>query len=119
MAVFCLRELASDDEAAEHALVQASREDECGVRRAALASLAALERPGPGVVERLLEALVRDSDAGARRLAAISLGEIARHGNARPMFDDARRALTAAAETSDDRDLRRAAERALKRGWSA
>ena len=63
---------------------------------------------------RLLEALDADSDAATRRLAAIALGEL---GAARPeaVPPETRSRLQAAGEASEDADLRRAAERALRR----
>ncbi len=114
MAAFCLRELAPDRPEAARVLLAATRDEDAGLRRAALTALAALEGPPPEVVERLVEALDGDPDAAARRVAAAALGEA---GAQRPelVSPGARARLRAAAEPSQDPELQRAARQALAR----
>jgi HEAT repeat protein len=75
MATFCLRELAPDQPAAAQALLEASRDDDAHVRRAALTAMAGLFDPPAPVVARLDEAL-DDADASTAGLAALALGEL-------------------------------------------
>jgi HEAT repeat protein len=112
MAVFCLRELAPQEPAVAAALLDISCAKDLELRRAALASMAALRDPGAGVLARLEEALEHDPDPAARRLAAIALGELA-DDSAEPTAST-RAALERACD-SPDPHLRRAAERALAR----
>ena len=77
MATFCLRELAPDQPAAAQALLEASRDDDTHVRRAALTAMAGLLDPPAPVVARLDEAL-DDADAGTAGIAALALGELGR-----------------------------------------
>jgi HEAT repeat protein len=115
MAAFALRELAPDRVEAAAALLEAARDGDLHVRRAALTAMASLASPPPAVGAQLLETLSHDPDAAARRLAALALGEL---GAADPscVQPDARERLEAAAAApTADADLRRAAERALAR----
>jgi hypothetical protein len=112
MAAFALRELAPDREETARALLEASRDGDPALRRAALASLAALWEPGAAVLARLCEALDGDPDAAARALAAAALGEL---GAAHPRHAArAREALDAAARDGAP-PAREAAARALRR----
>ncbi len=81
MATFALRELAPDRLEAAEALLEATRDIDLQVRRAAFTAMASLTAPPPGIATRLLEAVREDDDAASRRLAALSLGEI---GSANP-----------------------------------
>jgi HEAT repeat protein len=75
MAVLALRELAPDAAAAAHALVDASRDADAPVRRAALTAMAGLVDPPPAVRARLAEA-VHEPDPIAARLAALALEKL-------------------------------------------
>lgn len=110
-ALFCLRELAPDDPAAADVFVEASRDPDPGVRRAALTSMAALLSPEPGVSKRLLAILEDESDPATQRLAAIALGELA----ARAPNPATREALERVEATASDPHLARAATHALAR----
>jgi HEAT repeat protein len=112
MAAFALRELAPDREETARALLEASRDDDPALRRAALASLAALWGPPPAVVARLCEALERDSDPPARALAATALGEL---GAAHPQVGARVRAALDSAAREGAPPAREAASRALRR----
>jgi HEAT repeat protein len=114
MAAFCLRELAPDRPESARVLLAAARDDDLHVRRAALSALGALLDPAPEVTARLAEALGSDADPAARRIAATALGEL---GAALPagLPRAAHDALEAARAGGRDPDLRRAAERALRR----
>lgn len=114
MATFALRELAPDRAEAAQALLDASRDTDLQVRRAALTAMAALTDPPPAVVTRLLEALGADEDAASRRLAVLALGEI---GRAEPgaISPEAMQQLEKCEQGDADPDLRRAAQRALAR----
>ncbi len=113
MACHTLRELAPDLPETAAALLQASRDADPGVRRAALAALPSLQDPPPPVVERLLAVLGGDADPASRRIATAGL---AAHAAAapKPLREAARRALAAAADSGDE-GLRRGAARALAR----
>jgi HEAT repeat protein len=78
MALFCLRELAPDEPATVDALLEASRDADRQVRRAALASMAALQAPPQEIAERLTQVLEDDPDPAARRLAAAALAVVRR-----------------------------------------
>ena len=114
MATFALRSLAPDRPEAARVLLEATRDADLQVRRAALTALAALEAPPREVPARLVGALRDDPDAASRRLAALALGEL---GAADPaaLPPEAREALRAASAAGDDPDLRRAAERSLRK----
>jgi HEAT repeat protein len=75
MATYCLRELAPDQPAAAQALLEASRDRDTHVRRAALTAMAGLLDPPAAVISRLVEAL-DDADGVAAGLAALALGEL-------------------------------------------
>ena len=113
MATFALRELAPDRPESAAALLEASRDPDLHVRRAALTAMASLLGPPPAVLERLTAALEGEADAASRRLAALALGELAAGQGVAAEFVDA--ALHAAANGSPDPDLRRAIDRALAR----
>ena len=110
MATFCLRELAPDRPAAAQALLEASRDDDAHVRRAALTAMAGLLDPPAPVVARLDEAL-DDADASTAGLAALALGELGAKG-ALPRL----RALAASARTPA---LQQAAQVVLTHGGPA
>jgi HEAT repeat protein len=114
MAAYALRALAPDRPEAARVLVDATRDPDLAVRRAAFTALAALEAPPRGVGQRLLEALGAEPDAASRRLAALALGEL---GAADPdaLPAGAQDALRAALRASEDLDLRRALERSLRK----
>ncbi|MEE8582221.1 MAG: HEAT repeat domain-containing protein [Myxococcota bacterium] len=114
MATFCLRELAPDDPGATQALLEASRDADIHLKRAAFTALAAVLAPGPEVPARLLEALAEEVDPVARRLSALALAEIGAR-NAAHLPVGATTALRRAERDDTDPDLRRAAARALKR----
>jgi HEAT repeat protein len=114
MATFALRELAPDRPEAAAVLLEATRDADLHVRRAAFTAMASLMAPPPGVAARLLETLRSDGDAAARRLAALALGEIgASAPDALPPETGAR--LREAGEACEDPDLRRAVRKALDR----
>ncbi len=73
MALFCLRELAPEEPVTVDALLDASQDADRQVRRAALASMAALRAPSPEIAARLAQVLEDDPDPAARRLAAAAL----------------------------------------------
>jgi len=75
MATFCLRELAPDQPAAAQALLEASRDVDTHVRRAAVTAMAGLLDLPEAVTARLALAL-DDPDAVAAGLAALALGEL-------------------------------------------
>jgi HEAT repeat protein len=106
MATYCLRELAPDQPAAAQALLEASRDDDTHVRRAALTAMAGLLDPPAQVVARLDEAL-DDADASSAGLAALALGELGAQ-DALPRL----RALAASASTPA---LRQAAQASVTR----
>jgi HEAT repeat protein len=114
MATFTLRELAPDSVEAAEALVEATRDPDLQVRRAAFTAMASLLAPPPAVAARLLEAVQGDDDAASRRLAALALGEM---GGANPqaISSEAIRRLREEAQRSQDPDLQRAIRRALER----
>ncbi len=114
MAAFALRELAPDRPEAARTLLQASRDADRDVRRAATTALGGLLDPPREVAARLVEALGRDPDPGVRRIAAVTLGEI---GAERPQAlpEGALEALRRAHGEPEDASLRRAAARALER----
>jgi HEAT repeat protein len=115
MATFALRELAPERPESADALLEAARDRDVHVRRAALTAMAALLSPPARVGAHLLHTLASDTDAASRRLAALALGELgARDPHCVP--PDAREQLEAAAAAKNaDADLRRALERSLAR----
>jgi HEAT repeat protein len=113
MAAHALRTLAPGRPEAAGALLDATRDADLAVRRAALTALAALEAPPPAVAARLLEVLRGDPDPASRRLAALALGGLGAGAGAGA--GEVREALRAVLGASGDPDLRRAAERALRR----
>jgi len=114
MATFGLRELAPDRPEAAAVLLEATRDSDLHVRRAAYTAMASLMGPPPDVPERLLETLRHDADAATRRLAALALGEIGA-GNPACVPEEAWELLRRAGDGTEDPDLRRAVRRALER----
>lgn len=114
MASFALRELAPDSIEAAEALLEATRDTDLQVRRAAFTAVASLTAPLPGISTRLLEAVHEDDDAASRRLAALSLGELGR-ANPQAISPEAIRQLRQAERHCPDPDLRRALQRTLER----
>ena len=114
MAAFCLRELAPDRQEAARVLVEATRDPDLHVRRAAFTALASLLDPPPEVGARLLDALTADPDPSARRIAAVALGELGA-ADARTLPSGGLERLHALAGDATDGDLQRAAQRALDR----
>ncbi len=114
MATFALRELAPDRAEAALVLLEATRDTDQHVRRAAFTAMASLVEPSPEVGDRLLETLRSDPDTASRRLAALALGELGA-ADPRVVPADTREALEAAGGQSEDPDLRRAVSRALDR----
>jgi HEAT repeat protein len=114
MASFALRELAPDSIEAAEALLEATRDTDLQVRRAAFTAVASLTAPLPGISTRLLEAVHEDDDAASRRLAALSLGELGR-ANPQAISPEAIRQLREAERHCQDPDLRRALQRTLER----
>lgn len=74
-ATLCLRELAPDQPAAALALVDASRDSDASVRRAALTAMAGLVAP-PAAVRRRLEAARSEPDEIAAKLASLALARL-------------------------------------------
>jgi len=114
MATFALRELAPDSAEAAEALVEATRDADLQVRRAAFMAMAALTSPPSGAVTRLLQAIRDDDDPASRRLAILSLGEIG-SANPRAISPEAIGLLREDEQRCQDPDLRRALQRALER----
>jgi HEAT repeat protein len=114
MAAYALRSLAPDRPEAARVLLEATFASDVPLRRAALTALAALESPPPEIPERLIEVLAKDGDPASRRLAALALGEL---GAADPgsLPAAAHAALREALHATRDDDLRRAAERSLRK----
>lgn len=112
MALYGLRELAPDDGSCAQAIVDATRDADAAVRRAALTALASLHVVSEPVF-RTLERVVDDaSDPASQRIAAFALGALAGGPTALP--DSAIASLRRQAEQSSDAGLRSAARRALE-----
>jgi HEAT repeat protein len=108
MAFYALRHAAPTDRAVHGAALRGLADPALGVRFAALATLIKLE-PTPPTACTLVLALVRDEpDAGLRRAALCALGDVGRGVSAAEV-------AIAAAETSDDPMMRRAALIARRR----
>jgi HEAT repeat protein len=114
MAAYCLRELAPEHPESARALLDATRDSEVQVRRAALTALAGLTDPSQDVFDRLSEVVDEPSDPGSRRIAAHALGTLGAVGGAR-MSETSLRTLRRIAETESNRPLQAAARRALDR----
>jgi len=114
MAAFALRELAPERSDAASALLEAARDRDLRVRRAALSALAALWSPPASVAAQLLQTLATDADSASRCLAALALGELGANDAACVPAETSAR-LREAAARSPDADLRRAIERAEAR----
>ena len=109
MLLYCLRDM-NDPSLTDIATARLS-DPEAGVRLAALAALATVERedaPAPALADRIAKLMENDSDAGVRRAAAAALGKL---GTASP---ESIAALTRA-QDSADQSLARAAKNALSR----
>ena len=115
MAAYCLRELAPDRPEAARVLVEATRDADVGVRRAAFTALAALIDPPPEAVARLCEVLAADPDPATRRIAAVALGEIGAADPERLPASAGDALRRAAGGDNPDADLARLATRALER----
>ncbi len=84
MAVHCVRELGADCPESARALLQATRDRDRSVRRAALTALAGIAQPSREALERLREVASDPRDAASQRLAARALDALARtRGGAR------------------------------------
>jgi len=114
MAAFALRALSPDHPACARALVQASRDADTSVRRAALTALASVLAPPSFVGARLLEVLDGDPDPASRRIATVALGELGA-ADAAWLPEGAADRLRGLARAAPDEDLRRGAARALAR----
>ena len=114
MAVYALRELAPDAPETARALLEATRDPDLQLRRAALTSLASVLDPPREVISQLIAILDADPDGASRRIAATSLGEL---GAADPngLTPEAHAALQRAEQQGGDSLLRRGAKRALGR----
>ena len=114
MAAYCVRELAPDQPETARALLDATRDSEVQVRRAALTGLAGLTDPSADVFDRLLEVMQEPSDPGSRRIAAHAIGALGAVRGAR-VPEISLRALRRIAASESDRALQAAARRALDR----
>lgn len=114
MAAFALRELAPEHGDTASALLEAARDRDLQVRRAALTALASLRGPPSSVAAQLLQTLATDADSASRCLAALALGELGA-SDAACVPAETRVRLREAAARSPDADLRRAIERAEAR----
>ncbi|MEN8184109.1 MAG: HEAT repeat domain-containing protein [Myxococcota bacterium] len=83
MAVFALRELAPELPESARALLEASRDANLGVRRAAVSALAGLRDPPLPVATRLAELVEEDPDPGLRSLAGRALEQLRSTSEAR------------------------------------
>jgi HEAT repeat protein len=82
MAFAGLRELAPDEPEVARTLLAATRDPDAGVRRSAVAALAALQEPPRGVLDRLTALASEDPDAASRQLAAAALARLGAAGSA-------------------------------------
>jgi HEAT repeat protein len=114
MAAYCVRELAPEQPESASALLDATRDSDVLVRRAALTALAGLSDPAPEIFERLSEIMDDPSDPGSRRIAAHALGVLGAVGGAR-ISEISLRTLRRIAESESDRAVQAAARRALDR----
>ena len=114
MSAYCVRELAPEQPESTRALLDATRDTEVQVRRAALTALAGLTDPAPIVFDRLAEVMDESSDPGSRRIAAHALGALGAAHRAR-LSETSLCTLRRIAETQSDRALQAAARRALDR----
>jgi HEAT repeat protein len=114
MAVYALRELAPDAPETARALLEAARDSDLQLRRAALTSLASVLDPPRAVISHLIEILEADADGPSRRIAATSLGELGASA-ASGLPPEAHAALERAEHDREDPLLRRGAVRALGR----
>ena len=118
MATHCVRELGPERPESTRALLEATRDSDPIVRRAALTSLAGLTDPSGEVFDRLAEVIANPSEAANRKLAAHSLGALApEHADA--LSDAAIATLRQIAQAEPDLDLRSLAGRALDQIESA
>lgn len=113
MALYCLRELAPDEPKCAQAVVEATRDSDCDVRRAALTSLASFTCAPTAMFDRLVEVTRDASDPASQRIATFALGALgARSQIALP--ETAVASLELQAADSPRNDLRTAARRALE-----
>ena len=115
MATFALRELAPDRSEAAGVLLEATRDADLQVKRAALTAMASLHEPPREVTIALIDTLRADEDGPARRLAALALGEIGAHSPATVPEDACTTLERTREETPADPDLQRAIDKALTR----
>jgi HEAT repeat protein len=108
MALYVLRDVAPASRAVHEATLRSLDDPAIGVRFAALAALARLQPVPPEACTLVLGLVRRDPDAGLRRAALCTLGDVGRGVSA---VD----AALAAAATSDDPGMRRAARVARRR----
>lgn len=114
MAIFCLRDLAPDDPAAARVLLEATREDEPHVKRAAFTAIGNLSAPPDEVWSRLIEAVHRDPDPPSRRIAVLAMGQLCQQDPDRFARQGAAELSRVQGETHDG-DLVRAVDLALAR----
>lgn len=107
MALYCLRDIATPDDAVDVAALTALDDPDLSVRLAAMTTLARLAHDRPRVAEKLLHALSA-ADPREQRAAAAALGDLG-------IRSDAVRAALETAAAGDDVSLRRAAKRTLRK----
>lgn len=107
MALYCLRDIATPNDAVDDAALTALDDADLGVRLAAMTTLARLARDRPPVAGKLIRTLSA-ADPRERRAAAAALGDLG-------VNSDAVRAGLDAAAAGDDVSLSRAAKRSLRK----
>jgi len=107
MALYCLRDLATPNDAIDDGALAALDDPDMGVRLAAMATLARLAHDRPRVAEKLIRAMGA-ADPREQRAAAAALGDLG-------IRSDAVRAALEAGAATDDVSLRRAAKRSLRK----
>ncbi len=112
MALYVLRELASEREETKQAFLAALGDPDAAVRRAALSSLAKLSDPDRACVERALEIARSDRDPRMQRIAAVVLPDLVLH---LPEAHDAVAGVLRELASSHDPSLVRAAHAATHR----
>ena len=112
MALYAVREVAPDRPETRAAVLDALDDDDPGVRRAALTSLAKLSEPDAACLLRALDALDQEDDPAMRRIAAVLIPDLVRH---HPERRTEARGHLESVRRSDDPALARAAEAALTR----
>jgi HEAT repeat protein len=109
MCLYCLRDLGWEDARVLDVLSSGCRDEERGVRLAALSALPSLGRASALASGEAIRLLREDPDEGVRRAATAALSRLAPH------LPAARTALEEAARGGGDGALRRAARAALFR----